>query len=373
MRFSSRLRQARLGRNRFAMKPSAEPLVQVEPQKASRHTWMDMSRGLAVLLVVLVHAGSIYNDIGGFAVPGWIAALDRAFAPYRIPFLVFLSGIFLHRSLAKGLEKFSVGKVRNLLWPFLLWTLIVVAAATGPQGWLDWRVWIVGGPTLWYLSFLLIFYVVGLVFARFPALVLCVYALALSMIAPDETRYGERLLVLMSYFFVGAYAGQNLARFHEIISDRRTLLLLPVMIGVSAYFTTQTTDFKYTPYVAPLVLACIVCMSSIMNAAVGSRFAPIFQFAGRNSLVYYVVHPPIYFALYSALFGRGITNPYVCISIALPLAIGTATLLAHARSHSRAVNYLFEGPDIRLGPSIAKLAGWLERLLIPRGLLHRKA
>lgn len=331
-----------------------------------------MSRGLAVLLVVLVHSGSIYSEWGNLPLPRWIDALDLALAPYRIPFLIFLSGIFLGRSLAKGLARFVMGKVRNLLWPFVIWTGIIVAASAGPQGWLNWQVWITGGPTLWYLSFLLIFYAVGLLFARVPVLVIAVYALAISMIAPEETRYGQRLFVLMSYFFVGAFAGEQLERFHNIIKGRWTLVLLPIMIGLSVYFATQPAGFKYSPFVAPLIVACIICMSSLINALSGGAIASSLLFVGRNSLVYYVVHPSIYFLFYRFMFDRGIIDPYLCIGIALALALAIATFVAHARLRSRTVNYLFEGPDIRLSPPLARIAGVLEAVLVPRRLLTRK-
>ena len=332
---------------------------------ASRYQWMDVSRGLGVILIVIVHAGSIYSGMGVSELPAWIRVLDLALAPYRVPLLVFLSGILLARSLAKGLPRFVTGKVKNLVWPYLIWTALIIAATGDPAAWLNVKLWL-GGTVLWYVMFLFIFYAVGLLFARVPFLVIATYALAISMLAPEETKFGSRLFLLMSYFFVGAYAGQHIDRFTEIIRSRWTAALFPIVIGISVYFTQQPGGLKYSPYFAPLVIACIICMCSVLSMFASGRMISIFTFTGRNSLVYYVVHPPLYMLLYNLLFGMGILSPYLCIGLALALGLTVPTVLALCRPHSRAVNYLFEGPDIELPPLLARTAASLQKALMPQ-------
>lgn len=329
-----------------------------------RHGWMDMSRGLGVLLIVIVHAGSIYSGIGGGDMPHWIAMLDLALAPYRIPLLIFLSGMFLNRSLDKGLTRYTAGKIRNLLWPYLVWTAILVAIVMGPQGWLNYQYWLTGGPTLWYLAFLMIYFAVGVLFARVPVLVVAVYALAIAMIAPQETRL-SRLFLLMSYFFVGAYAGQNMEKFGQIIRGKWGLMIFPIAAGMSLYFTSQISYFKYSPFIAPLVIASIVCACSVINAISTGRVAAAINFVGRNSIIYYVVHPGIYFPLYRALDGVDV-SVYFKIGLALSLGIIVPTILAHLRERSLLVNRLFEGPEITFGPALTRLINRAEKIFLPQ-------
>jgi fucose 4-O-acetylase-like acetyltransferase len=147
-----------------------------------RLQWMDVCRGLSVVLIVIVHAGSTYSATGHEAVPGWIWMLDLAFAPYRVPLLMVLSGMLLSRSLAKGVSAYVKGKLRNLAWPFVIWTAIFVLAASGPQGWLAVKPWL-GNTPLWYLAYLCFYFAIGLVGARVPFVLIAVYALAIAMVA----------------------------------------------------------------------------------------------------------------------------------------------------------------------------------------------
>jgi fucose 4-O-acetylase-like acetyltransferase len=330
---------------------------------ASRYQWMDISRGLGVLLIVVVHAGSVYSAWTGGNVPGWIRSLDLALSPFRIPLLIFLSGMLLTRSVAKGSERFISGKLKNLAWPYIIWTAIILVASLGPAGLLNIKGWL-GGTVLWYLTFLFFYYAVGLLFARVPVLVIAAYALALSMVLPDESKYGSRLFLLMAYFFVGAFAGQHLDRFTGAIRSKWIVALLPLLVAVS-YYCTQHPGTNYSPFLAPLLIALIICMCGVFNLFVSGAVARAFQFAGRNSLVYYVVHVPIYVVLYSVLFGLDITSPYVCIGLALVLGIAVPTGLSVLRERSPAVQLLFESPDFHLPPILARLAGKLDRWLLP--------
>lgn len=337
---------------------------------AARYQWMDISRGLGVILIVIVHAGSIYGVWSGGNVPGWVRSLDLALSPFRIPLLVFLSGMLLTRSLAKGSERFISGKVKNLLWPYFIWTAVILMADVGPVGLLHIKGWL-GGTVLWYLTFLFFYYAVGLLFARVPVLVIAAYALALSMVLPDESKYGSRLFLLMAYFFVGAFAGQHLDRFTDAIRSKWIVSLLPLLLAVS-YYCTQNPGTNYSPYLAPVLIALIICMCGVFNLFVSGQVARAFQFAGRNSLVYYVVHVPIYVVLYNILFDAGITSPYVCIGLALLLGILVPTGLALLRERSAAVALLFESPNFRVPVPLGRLAEALDRLLLPPSL-GRKA
>lgn len=346
--------------------PAAAPvdsLPAAAPAK-NRHQWMDTARGLGVLLIVLVHAGSFYSDIMREELPQLVRVLDLAFSPYRIPMLVFLSGIFLSHSLRKGVLKFASGKLRNVLWPYLVWTAIISFTQSGPGAWLEWKTWVFGGVALWFLWFLMVFYAVGLLTARAPFLLVAAYALAAAILLPAETKYGSRLFLLMSYFFVGAFVGQYMDKMLAAVTSRWTLALMPLVIGLSIYFTTQLPTVKYSPYAAPLVLACIVGVCAFVNVFKGP-IASALQFAGRNSLKYYVIHPAVYFIVYKWI----LIDQDVGIAIAMPLAfgaaVGLATIIAKASARVTWLDYLFEAPPVAMGRWASALANMGDRIFLP--------
>jgi fucose 4-O-acetylase-like acetyltransferase len=325
---------------------------------------MDVCRGLGVILIVIVHAGSIYSAIGHEAVPGWIRMLDLAFAPYRVPLLMVLSGMLLSRSLAKGVSTYVKGKLRNLAWPFVIWTAIYLLAVSGPQGWLAIKPWL-GNTPFWYLAYLGVFFSIGLVCARVPFGLIAVYALAIAMIAPSEPIYGRQLFVMMSYFFAGAHIGLYLERTPGIIRSRWMVALLPLAVGLSVHLMTSEAAAKYSPFIVPLVLSAILCLCSVFSTVARGPISTAFAFAGRNSLVFYVVHLPVYILVYEFLFLQGITSAYLCIGLALALGILAPTALALSKPRSTMVRRLFEAPDFRFSPALERVMARVEVMLMP--------
>ena len=67
---------------------------------STRLGWMDFARGLCILLVILMHAtGTV--EAAGLEPPAGLTLFNQALEPFRMPLLMFLSGMLLSKSLDK--------------------------------------------------------------------------------------------------------------------------------------------------------------------------------------------------------------------------------------------------------------------------------
>jgi peptidoglycan/LPS O-acetylase OafA/YrhL len=118
--------------------------------------WMDLLRGGAVVLVVIFHAG----NFGDALEP--VKVFNVAVGSYRLPALFLASGLLLDRSLAKGSVSYFSGKLRLIVWPYIIWTglimlpLIDLSRGLNPAWWIH-----PTGSHTWFLSSLAAIYAVG--------------------------------------------------------------------------------------------------------------------------------------------------------------------------------------------------------------------
>jgi uncharacterized membrane protein YcfT len=89
--------------------------------------WVDIFRGLAIILVVFGHCGRGLDHSGlmhfkdGF--------MDRWIYAFHMPAFFFAAGMFAGRSLIlRGIGRFFVNKVGTVLYPYVLWSVIYILA-----------------------------------------------------------------------------------------------------------------------------------------------------------------------------------------------------------------------------------------------------
>lgn len=254
--------------------------------------WMDVLRGAAVLLVVLVHASFLGVD----DMPRVVLWLNDAAAPFRMPALVFASGLLLPRSLEKDPRDFVAGKVRGLLWPWLVWTAVMVplagwAAAQSPLWW-------IGGTHTWFLSVLFVLYMIALGARRVPLWAMagvCLIAHQLVLLLGDEAllHFPTEVTWFGVFFFVGAMLRERM------ITGRMPRGSLPVALLVAAAWTLYAV--KSGGAERDSVIASAASLAGVLAICLLAQKLPrirLVEWMGRNSIVIYVVHWPVVSLLY---------------------------------------------------------------------------
>lgn len=92
-------------------------------EKHNRFGWIDVAKGIAIILVVYRHVfeGISRAKLGAESFP-MLEDANIMFFSFRMPLFFMISGIFVSSSLAKrGIKWFVLNKTGTILYPFLVW------------------------------------------------------------------------------------------------------------------------------------------------------------------------------------------------------------------------------------------------------------
>ncbi|GAB3288187.1 acyltransferase [Pseudoclavibacter terrae] len=305
---------------------------------------MDALRGIAMLLVVLFHAGTGVAYFGDFY-PRGIEVFNQIVEPYRMPTLMFLSGILLHRSLNKSAGAYFGGKARKIGWPYLLWSLVGLALAGDLA--LSYILRIAYNPAethLWYLWFLLIFYSAAWALKKVPSIAVASAALIASQFLPEAFRL-EKAAFLFAFFMLGNCYSQHRQKINGVLNKPLTMALAVVAAAVASYASVAGLKVVYEPLYALGVVGMIAIAMNLVPRIRAGRTRSVLEFLGRNSIVLYIVH---LFAIRTAgtLLSRvDLTNPYLQYPIFVAIGLGSGLFFIWVTKLWPRSNLLFAWPE----------------------------
>jgi uncharacterized membrane protein YcfT len=310
----------------------------------ARHKWMDMLRGLAILMVIILHATLVIGQFGQAPWPPLLIFTDLL-APLRMPLLIFLSGLLLGPSLQKGWLRYLEGKVRRVAYPYLLWSLLFFHTLyDGPD---DHTLW-AGTSYLWFILFLFVYYCIALMTVRIHPLAIAIAVLVLSALMPDGSKHYERFFYLIGLFFLGHYAGRSPDVLEHFTSRKWAIPAVVIALAFALAVATLPADSMDMKYKSELILPTLAGIAAAIFVAkkiAGSPWTRPLEYMGEHSLKFYVVHHPmIYLTMYLCLSG-GI-GPVPLISFMSLAAAVSAGYLATALYRKNAFAALaFELPS----------------------------
>lgn len=271
-------------------------------EQKDRVAWMDVSRGIAIVLVIAFHSVSeVDKQIG---LPQWLVILNNIVAPARMPLMVFLSGLLLTKSLKRPSLQYLRGKFSRILWPYFIWSLLLfgllVVSGTGDYAFgvnmIVKSATIAPIDHLWFLRDLFLFYLISLCVCRLsPKFLLLGALVVLLLIGSLNSEQLSRSAYLYFFFVIGWVVSSFRPRFVSFVTNNKvsyvyagiSLLIMPLVIAFG--------DIRYDVVVLPVV-ACLA-LSVLRLAMVFGRSGRVLSFIGKNSLIYYLVHWPVLLVL----------------------------------------------------------------------------
>lgn len=312
-----------------------------------RQTWMDLVRGSAIVMVVCHHSLYLTTLFLG-ASPEPLRWLDRFWEPFRMPALVFLSGMLLSRSLRKRPLPFVAGKARGLAWPYWLWSSIILSMSSGIS--LDALVHVLLVPPtyLWYLWYLFVYYLTALALTRLgvPVLTVVLVSYITSMFITEWLGLAN-FFYLFVFFMLGHLYVLHEACIRDLLSPRWVAAALLAVSICTGLISAAGVGVKFEAVWIIGVLAATAFALRIAPTLPETAIVARARWVGENSIVFYLAHWPAMWATCSLLVDIGVNSPTVYIGLNLAVGLLSGWALATSRQRLPIVDALFVWPRLR--------------------------
>lgn len=265
-----------------------------------RIDWIDYSKGICMILVVMMHTVINYEFLAGSE--GWLRPVVDFAQPFRMPDFFLIAGLFLHRSINSDAVSYYDRKFVHFIYFYTLWLVILLPLKeaglliSDPVGFGQAFFYAFVEPVnaLWFLHMLAIFYVVARLTRHIPVWAMLLVGFAMNTVYQAglfETDWSviNRFMDRFIYFYVGYVGAGLIFKGADFVRPHTRALILGLVVwgGSNWYFAEQ--DWHHVPVIAPifgLIGAIAVCALGVLMAKhnVGNAI----RYVGQNSIVVYL-------------------------------------------------------------------------------------
>ncbi|HTM76277.1 MAG TPA: acyltransferase family protein [Devosia sp.] len=218
--------------------------------KTQRLQWVDMAKGLPILLVVMMYSAfSTGEDTGGTGILHWVIGFAT---PFRMPEFFMISGLFLPLVIARDWKRYADRRVVHYFYFYALWAVIHIVfkealIARDPGTALSSIAWGIVEPygVLWFIYMLAVFSAATKLLhdLRAPHWVVLAVSAVLQMAA---IHTGSYIIDQFAAYFVFFYAGYALApRIFKIAEWAASNVLLA--IGALVVWAVAEAALVFSP------------------------------------------------------------------------------------------------------------------------------
>lgn len=320
----------------------------------SRLAWLDVSKGIAIILVVCGHA---FGGVIDSSLPqgDWIPYAFITIYIFHMPLFFFLSGFLVVPRIERNASSFVMSLITKIAYPYFLWSIFQIVILwsagsllntpmTNPSGSIL-RLPIAPVSQFWFLYSLFVLHLISFLLVRVAgALPLVGVSLLTMYLAKGSGLPVIAMVTIMSapYYFLGAWVGGKKWIAADRVPSRGALALVAgVAIALLLLTTLWIThvegavamqsdsagrlqgisrDFRAMPAALLMILAVIAISLRHMG-----RLSDALAYLGRLAMPIYIFHIIIIAGL-RIVFGKlvgGFADPIVPLlviaGIGLPL------------------------------------------------------
>ncbi|MFC5069469.1 acyltransferase family protein [Flaviflagellibacter deserti] len=265
--------------------------------ETERIAWVDYSKGICIVLVVMMHSTlGVGNAAGG---EGFMHHVVAFALPFRMPDFFLISGLFLSRVIDRDWRTYLDRKVIHFAYFYILWLVIQgafrwpeLAMTDGPVAVIEQFLLALIEPfgTLWFIYLLPVFFVAAKLMRNVPPVIVLALGTALQIAdihtgwtVIDETA--ERFV----FFAIGWYAAPLIFAYTDRVAQNIGLAAIGLVAWAVMNGTLVHFDVAMLPGVS-FVLGLMGAGAVVTTGVLLSRYklAEALRYAGQNSIVVYL-------------------------------------------------------------------------------------
>lgn len=320
-----------------------------------RLKWVDVAKGICIILVVLMHSTlGVEKAIGSET---WLNPFIDWARPFRMPDFFLISGLFLASRIDRPWRAYLDTKVVHFAYFYVLWLSIQFAlkapgmvAEQGMTATLqDYAVsFIEPFGTLWFIYLLALFFVVTKLLRDVPAWLVLAGGALLYLLAP---KTGLTLPDEFAARFVFFYSGYALAPWvfryaSRIAAEPRMLVAGALTVWAVAEAFAVHTGFAEIPVadlaVSYIGIGAVIALSVVLVSSVPGS---VLAYCGRHSIAIYLA-----FTVFMGpvrIVGLKLTGGEhaALVALAATLAGVTGSLLLRRLVEGTPLAFLFTRPE----------------------------
>jgi uncharacterized membrane protein YcfT len=270
----------------------------VDDVQKHRIDWVDYSKGICIILVVMMHTTLGVEKASGSI--SWLNGFIEWAKPFRMPDFFLISGLFLSARIDKSWRNYFDIKVLHFAYFYILWMSIqMLIKAYGiyqVQGAAGVATFYAMGfiepfGTLWFIYLLAVFFVVTKALRSIAPFIIFAVAALLEM-APIETGWSlvDEFASRYVYFFAGYWLAKYVFGFAERVSARSVAVIFSSLI-IWAYVNYQFVHYGFAAMPGIGLALGFVGAAAVVSAGVllsKTQMAAAIRYCGQNSIVIYL-------------------------------------------------------------------------------------